>query len=361
MRVLYFGTYERDYPRNAQVISCLRRAGVEVERAPRRRLGGEPPELAAPESGRSRGSRSPSSGSCRRPPGDFDALVVGYPGHFDLTAARRAARGRPVVFNPLVSLSDTFVADRGRFRDGSLPARALRAVDRHALRAADLVVADTRANADHLAELADLRPDRVEVCVRRRRGAALQAGLGGRAAVHRALRGQADPASRRGNDPRRGAGGPGAAVADRRQWPARITRSKGSRPTWSGSAGSSTSSCPRSCTEPARARNLRDLRQGAAGDSEQGLPGTRLRHAARYRRYPRCSRAARTRTERAPRPAGRPDSAGRRAAQARSRSGARASPRRRRPSGLRGAGERAGPRRAMACSARAGPGKLMEP
>ena len=30
MRVLYFGTYERDYPRNAQVISCLRRAGVEV-------------------------------------------------------------------------------------------------------------------------------------------------------------------------------------------------------------------------------------------------------------------------------------------------------------------------------------------
>ena len=31
MRVLYFGTYERDYPRNAQVISCLRGAGVEVD------------------------------------------------------------------------------------------------------------------------------------------------------------------------------------------------------------------------------------------------------------------------------------------------------------------------------------------
>ena len=30
MRVLYFGTYDRDYPRNAQVISCLRGAGVEV-------------------------------------------------------------------------------------------------------------------------------------------------------------------------------------------------------------------------------------------------------------------------------------------------------------------------------------------
>ena len=51
---------------------------------------------------------------------DFDALVVGYPGHLDLPAARRAARGRPVVFNPLVSLADTLVGDRGRFRPGSL-------------------------------------------------------------------------------------------------------------------------------------------------------------------------------------------------------------------------------------------------
>ena len=68
-----------------------------------------------------------------------------------------------MIFNPLVSLADTFVADRGRFRPGSPAARALAAVDRHALRSADLVVADTRAHADHLAELADLPPERVEV------------------------------------------------------------------------------------------------------------------------------------------------------------------------------------------------------
>ena len=52
----------------------------------------------------------------RRPKDDFDALIVGYPGHLDLAAARRVARGRPVVFNPLVSLYDTFVEDRRRFR-----------------------------------------------------------------------------------------------------------------------------------------------------------------------------------------------------------------------------------------------------
>jgi glycosyltransferase involved in cell wall biosynthesis len=96
-----------------------------------------------------------------RPLGRYDAVLVGYPGHADLWAARRAARGAPVVFNPLVSLSDTFVADRRRFRPGSLAARALRALDRRALRAADLVVADTRAHADFLADLAGL--ERVEV------------------------------------------------------------------------------------------------------------------------------------------------------------------------------------------------------
>jgi len=162
MRVLYFGTYERDYPRNAQVISCLRRAGVEVN------------EHHVPVWDGRRDSWRAGPGAAarlalaelrllKRPPGEFDALLVGYPGHLDLAAARRAARGKPVLFNPLVSLSDTFVADRDRFKPGSPAARALAEIDRRALRAADLVVADTRANADHLAGLAGLPPEKVEV------------------------------------------------------------------------------------------------------------------------------------------------------------------------------------------------------
>jgi glycosyltransferase involved in cell wall biosynthesis len=89
-------------------------------------------------------------------------MLVGYPGHLDLPAAKRAARGRPVVFNPLVSLADTLVADRRRFRPGSPAARALEAIDRRAFRRADLVVADTEAHARFFAELAGL--DEVAVC-----------------------------------------------------------------------------------------------------------------------------------------------------------------------------------------------------
>ena len=99
----------------------------------------------------------------RRAPDRFDAVLVGYPGHLDLPAARRSARGAPVVFSPLVSLSDTLVQDRGRFPEGSLAARALRGVDRAALRAADLVVADTEVHADFLADLAGIPRDRVAV------------------------------------------------------------------------------------------------------------------------------------------------------------------------------------------------------
>jgi glycosyltransferase involved in cell wall biosynthesis len=163
MRVLYFGTYERSYPRNAQVISCLRRAGVEVlerhvgvwegRRQNWRAGAGAAARLAAAE-----------LRLLRRPRGDFDVLVVGYPGHPDLPAARRAARGRPIVFNPLVSLFDTFVGDRGRFRPGTRAARALAGLDRRALRTADLVIADTRANATYLAALAGLPRECVEVC-----------------------------------------------------------------------------------------------------------------------------------------------------------------------------------------------------
>jgi glycosyltransferase involved in cell wall biosynthesis len=164
MRVLYFGTYERDYPRNAQVISCLRRTGVDVIEHHIGVWEGRRQSWHA-GAGRLAALAAAELRLLRRPAVEFDVLVVGYPGHLDLPAARRAAGGgRPVVFNPLVSLWDTFIGDRRRFGPSSPTARALAAIDRRALRAADVVVADTEANVHHLAELAGLPPKRFEVC-----------------------------------------------------------------------------------------------------------------------------------------------------------------------------------------------------
>jgi glycosyltransferase involved in cell wall biosynthesis len=145
------------------VISCLRRAGVEVVERHEPVWEGREAKWAAGLGAVPRLARAQAR-LLRRVPGRFDAVIVGYPGHLDLPAARRAAGGAPVVFSPLVSLWDTLVGDRGRFRDGSAAARALRALDRRALQAADLVVADTEAHADYLAKLAGLPRERVAVC-----------------------------------------------------------------------------------------------------------------------------------------------------------------------------------------------------
>jgi len=143
------------------VISCLRRAGVEVVERHEPVWEGREHKFAAGAGAALR--LTAAELRLRRPVHEgFDAVVVGYPGHLDLGAARRVARGRPVVFNPLVSVSDTLVGDRGRFRPGSMAARALRAIDRHAFRAADLVVSDTEANAELLRSLGARR---VEVCL----------------------------------------------------------------------------------------------------------------------------------------------------------------------------------------------------
>jgi glycosyltransferase involved in cell wall biosynthesis len=162
VKVLYFGTYDRAYPRNAQVISCLRRAGVEVGERHRPLWGrrhnwslglGQLARVAVAE----RRLR-------REHEREADVLIVGYPGHFDMSAAVRVARGRPVVFNPLVSLYDTLVADRGRFRRGTPSAGVLHYVDRIAFGRASLVVADTAAHAAFFAAAFDLPPERLEVC-----------------------------------------------------------------------------------------------------------------------------------------------------------------------------------------------------
>jgi glycosyltransferase involved in cell wall biosynthesis len=143
------------------VISCLRRAGVDVVEEHVSVWEGNRHAWRAGPLRALRLAAAELQLLARRPPA-FDALIVGYPGHFDLPAARRAAGTRPVVFNPLVSLADTFVSDRKRFRAGSPIARALEEVDRRAFRTADAVVADTAAQARFFSELAGL--DDVPVC-----------------------------------------------------------------------------------------------------------------------------------------------------------------------------------------------------
>ena len=162
MKALYFGTYDRASPRNTQVVSCLRGAGVTVVERHREVWGRHNWSIGLTQLAR---VVRAEGALARRREDDADVVLVGYPGHFDMPAAKRIARGRPVVFNPLVSLHDTLVGDRARFGPRSPAAGVLRAIDNGAFRGADLVVADTEAQAAFFRRTFRLAEDSVAVAL----------------------------------------------------------------------------------------------------------------------------------------------------------------------------------------------------
>jgi glycosyltransferase involved in cell wall biosynthesis len=145
VRALYFGTYDRGHPRNVNAIAALRATGVEI--------------IERQASIRGRGTRGTLSvlraetrlmAPRRR---DFDVVIVGYPGHFDVPRARRVAGRAPLVFDAVLSLEDEL--------DRSAAATVLRAVDYRALRLPDLVVCGTEAEATYLHSMGARRTEAV--------------------------------------------------------------------------------------------------------------------------------------------------------------------------------------------------------
>lgn len=89
-----------------------------------------------------------------------DVVLVPYPGHALAGIVRRGFEG-PVVLDLFLPAHDTVVEDRGWFRPDSLPARALRALDRRACAAADLVLVDTPEHAARVAATCGVPAERV--------------------------------------------------------------------------------------------------------------------------------------------------------------------------------------------------------
>jgi hypothetical protein len=153
VRALYFGTYDRAHPRNVNAIAALRATGVDVV------------ERQATVRGRgARGALSIFAAETRLLTPrrrDFDIVIVGYPGHFDVPRARRVAGRAPLVFDAVLSLEDELVSVRRRFRDRWAAAGVLRAVDFRALRLPDLVACGTEAEAAYLRGLGARRTEAV--------------------------------------------------------------------------------------------------------------------------------------------------------------------------------------------------------
>ncbi len=170
-RFCYAGTYEKAYPRNRLTAKALVDAGARVEHAhvpvwermpDKSRVG--PGQLArmagllAFTYGRLVPEMALRLLRC-------DALVIGYIGQLDMLILGPVAKlsRKPVVFDPLITLTDTIVEDRGLVSPRSPVARLIGLIDRAALQLADIVLADTAENARYVSERFGVPAERIVV------------------------------------------------------------------------------------------------------------------------------------------------------------------------------------------------------
>ena len=171
MIAVLFGTFNRTHAANTLLADDMRRAGFEV------RFCHEPLWEETRDKGAAYFSALGLLGLglrwCRamlrlvrrfpRVAKGADVIVAGFNGQLDVLVARRLAGARKVVFVPLVTITETLIEDRSRYRPGSLIGRLLHGIDRLSLRAADCVVIDTQAHADYLVERFDMPRERLAV------------------------------------------------------------------------------------------------------------------------------------------------------------------------------------------------------
>ncbi len=142
MRVLYFGSYDRDYSRNRVLLKGLRENGVEViecqDNSPglRKYIG-----LFL---------------KYRRLKTDYDIMLVGFLGHTIMPLARWLNHTRPIVFDAFISLYDSNVYDRRILGPHHPRAYCYRLLDRWAMRLADVVLFDTRQHIEYAANFYQL-------------------------------------------------------------------------------------------------------------------------------------------------------------------------------------------------------------
>lgn len=168
MKVCYFGTYRAGYSRNVNMIEGLRRVGVEVLECHVPLWQGIEDRVAATKGGWIRPAfwgrvvRAYVQLLAKyRKIQDYDVLVVGYPGQFDVFLARGLAwlRRKPLVWDVFMSVY-LIALERGLNKNSRLTVEILRRVERLALRLPDLLVQDTEDYVAWLVETHGVKPER---------------------------------------------------------------------------------------------------------------------------------------------------------------------------------------------------------
>lgn len=171
-RVCFFGTYARDYTVMQLLQQSCRSAGIEVVECHRPLW-----EETRHKDARYFGARSAiglmgrytrhavALARARRDIGPVPLYLVGFNGQLDCLLLRllMLARRTPIVFAPLVTLTETLVDDRGVFPRRSPRGALARLLDGASLSAATHVIIDTEAHRRYVIEEFGVAPERVTV------------------------------------------------------------------------------------------------------------------------------------------------------------------------------------------------------
>lgn len=169
-RVCFFGTYRRDHAATHVLQRACRAAGIDVvechqplwekTRHKHARYFGL---LSAISLAIQYAVSAVALARRRRRLRNVELYVIGFGGQLDCLWLSLLLRRRrtPIVFAPLVTLSETLVEDRGVFAPGSLRAGAVAWIDRVSLALASRVVIDTEAHGRYLTATFATPPARI--------------------------------------------------------------------------------------------------------------------------------------------------------------------------------------------------------
>lgn len=168
MHVCYFGTYKPSYPRNRIVVDGLRANGVRVTEC-NAQLWGDTDERIELVSGGWRNLNFWIK-ALRQYIGlikqelmvdDYDIMLVGYPGIFDIYLARLLTwrRGRPLVFDVLMSLHLIF-EERNLNSKFPLLSHGIYWLEKGACKISDKLVLDTMSQCDYFCRKYGLSSDK---------------------------------------------------------------------------------------------------------------------------------------------------------------------------------------------------------
>ncbi len=158
-KVCYFGTYEKNYARNITFIEAIRAVNVEVIE-----INKEVRETDSKKYGSFVGLLRLGIKFILAYVElffkliflkDMKTIFIGYPSHLDVIFFYPLfkLKGQKILFNPLVSLYDTFVLDRKLFKEKSIIARLIFYIDKLSFSLSDLIFIDTNTHKNYLSEL----------------------------------------------------------------------------------------------------------------------------------------------------------------------------------------------------------------